>query len=36
VARLVATYAASPLEIERDAEDVVPGLEGFTKQPEGR
>ncbi len=33
VARLTALYAASPLEIPRDVEEVVPGLKGFPKQP---
>lgn len=33
VARLAALYAASPLEIPRDVEEVVPGLKGFPKQP---
>lgn len=33
VARLIAKYLASPLEIERDVEEVAPGLDGFTTQP---
>lgn len=33
VARLVTEYVASPLEIERDVEEVAPGLDGFTTQP---
>lgn len=33
LARLIAAYAMSPVEIERDAEDLA-GLEGFTRQPE--
>lgn len=32
VARLVASYVVSPVEIERDAKEVAPGLDGFTKQ----
>jgi peptidase M42 family hydrolase len=33
VAELVAAYVTSPLEIERDVEEVTSGLEGFTEQP---
>lgn len=34
IARLIALYVASPLEIERDVEEVS-GLSGFTEQPMG-
>jgi peptidase M42 family hydrolase len=33
VARLITHYVISPLEIERDVEEVAPGLDGFTTQP---
>ena len=33
VATLTALYAASPLEIARDVEEVVTGLKGFPRQP---
>ena len=33
VARLIAAWVASPLEVARDVEEMVPGLEGFPRQP---
>ncbi len=33
IAKLVAEYVVSPLEIERDAKEVAPGIRGFTRQP---
>lgn len=33
IAKLVAEYVVSPLEIERDAKDLAPGIRGFTRQP---
>jgi peptidase M42 family hydrolase len=33
LAELVTAYLASPVNIQRDAEDTAPGLKGFTKQP---
>jgi peptidase M42 family hydrolase len=33
LAELVTAYLASPVNIQRDAEDTAPGLRGFTKQP---
>ena len=33
IAELVTVYLTSPVAIERDAEDVAPGLKGFTEQP---
>lgn len=35
VARLILRYAASEVQIERDAEEVSPGLKGFTRQDVG-
>jgi peptidase M42 family hydrolase len=33
IAKLVAEYVVSPIEIERDAKEVAPGIRGFTRQP---
>jgi peptidase M42 family hydrolase len=33
IARLIAEYVASPIEIERDVKEVAPGIKGFTRQP---
>jgi peptidase M42 family hydrolase len=35
VARLITAWVVSPLEIARDVEEMVPGLEGFPRQPTG-
>ncbi len=33
IAELITVYLTSPVNIERDAEEMAPGLKGFTKQP---
>ncbi len=33
IARLIAEYVASAVEIERDVREVAPGIKGFTRQP---